>query len=92
MGVRIALGASPADIICLVLGEGLWITGAGIVLGVALGITMAKVGEYFLFGVRRYDVLSYGPVVTLFASAVLACYVPARRATRVDPLVTLRDA
>jgi len=93
MGVCIALGAAPADILRSVIAEGLWMTGAGIILGVALGVALAKVGERLLFGVRPYDTLVFGTtVLTLLASAVLACYVPARRATRVDPLIALRDA
>ncbi|MEO8027508.1 MAG: ABC transporter permease [Bryobacteraceae bacterium] len=92
IGVRIALGASPRDTMRLVLGEGLWIAGAGVAAGIVLGLVLAKLGEGLLYGVQPYDVTVYtGSALTLFAAALLACYVPARRATRVDPLVTLRD-
>lgn len=93
IGVRIALGASPADTLRLVLGEGLWIAGAGVGIGVVLGLVLAKLGERLLYGVRPYDALVYGvTAITLFLFAMLASYLPALRATRVDPLVTLRDA
>lgn len=92
IGVRIALGATPADALLLVFAEGLRIAAAGLALGLAAGCTAARLGQSLLYGVRPNDwlVLSIAPVVLLLFVA-LACYIPARRATKVDPLVTLRE-
>ena len=91
IGIRVALGAQGRDTIRLVMGQGLTLTLAGVVLGLggALGLTRLMSG--LLFGVGTTDPATYGGVVLLLvAVAALACYVPARRATRVDPVVALR--
>ena len=91
LGVRIALGAKPLDILRLVLreGVGLGALGAGIGLLAALGATRAM--ERLLYGVSPTDPLTYAGVTLLLVAVVLVtCYIPARRATRVDPMVALR--
>ncbi len=91
IGLRMALGAAPADILRLVVAQGLRLTLVGIVLGVAaaLGVTQLLTG--LLYGISPADPITFGGVVLLLGTvAFVACYVPARRATRVDPMVALR--
>ena len=91
MGIRMALGAESGRVVRLVLRHGLRIAGTGLLLGVAGALTLNRFLSSMLFGVSGTDPLTYAGVVTLLgAIAVLACVVPARRATRVDPLVALR--
>lgn len=86
-----ALGARPADIMRMVLGQGMWLVGIGVVLGLAGAFASGKVMESLLYEVTARDPLSYGAVVlVLVAVALAACYIPARRAMRVDPMVALR--
>jgi putative ABC transport system permease protein len=92
IGVRMAIGARPADVLRLVVGDGLKLATIGVVLGIGVALAMARVIESMLFEVEPYDAASYGAVAAvLLAIAALACYVPARRAMRVDPLVALRQ-
>lgn len=91
LGVRLALGAQTANILCLVLQRGLALAAAGIVLGLVGAWALTRTLGQFLYGVSATDPLTFGCVATLLALvALLACYVPARRATNVDPLVALR--
>ena len=91
MGVRLALGAKPIEIKGLVLGEGARLAALGLVFGVAIGALVAQYIAKFLFGIRTFDLVSFGAgVLLLFAVALLASYVPARRAARTDPMVALR--
>ncbi len=91
IGIRIALGAQRRDVFRLVVGQGMALAGAGLVLGL---IAAAGVTRYLgsqLFHVKPIDPITYGAVTVLLGGvALLACYIPARRATRVDPLVALR--
>ena len=92
-GIRQALGADRASILSLVLKQGLRTAGVGMVLGLALSIILGRFLETLLFGVTAHDVTVVASVmVLLFVVAMVACYVPARRATRVDPMVALRDS
>jgi predicted permease len=91
MGIRLALGATSSDILMLSLGQGLRLTSVGIGLGLigALGLTRAL--SSLLYGVRPDDPLTFAAVSSvLTAAAFLACYIPARHATKVDPMVALR--
>jgi ABC-type antimicrobial peptide transport system permease subunit len=91
IGVRRALGARGASIVGLVVGEGLRRTVAGIVVGMAGTLAAAGAVRSLLFGVGATDPATYGGVVgLLLAVTVLACLLPAWRATRVDPQVALR--
>ena len=91
MGVRMALGAQRRDILQLVLGKGIALTGAGLVVGIALGIGVSDTLEGFLFGVSPSDPAVYATVAALLlVIALLACWIPAHRATRVDPIASLR--
>ncbi|MGH9747198.1 MAG: ABC transporter permease [Candidatus Acidiferrales bacterium] len=90
IGVRVALGAQKRDIFRLVLGEGLWIAACGLGIGFvgALGLTRFLTSQ--LYGVSATDPATFASVAILLAAiALLACYVPARRAMRVDPMVAL---
>ncbi|MBV8858091.1 MAG: ABC transporter permease [Acidobacteria bacterium] len=91
IGVRVALGARPSDVLRLVLGRGLGLAGAGIVLGLAGGLAVTRVISSLLFGVGARDPLTFAAVAALLSLVALAaCLVPARRATKVDPMVALR--
>jgi putative ABC transport system permease protein len=90
-GVRMSLGAHTGDIRRLVLGEGLRIAGLGVVVGVAGALALGRFIREQLFGVTSQDPVTLLAVsLLLLASALLACYVPAYRATRVDPAIALR--
>ncbi|HWW74494.1 MAG TPA: FtsX-like permease family protein, partial [Pyrinomonadaceae bacterium] len=91
IGVRVALGARPRDVLRLVLGRGLALAGLGIALGLAGGLALTRVISSLLFGVGARDPLTFATVAALLAAvALLACLAPARRATKVDPMVALR--
>jgi putative ABC transport system permease protein len=91
MGVRIALGAQPSQMLGLVVGQGLRMGLAGAAIGVVAGLAVMRFLASLLFGVSASDPLSFaGVAVLLLVVVVIACYVPARRATRVDPMVALR--
>jgi putative ABC transport system permease protein len=90
-GVRIALGGRRQDVLILVMKEGLRQALAGIIAGAILALAAARAMAGLLFGVTSTDPLTFaGVAFLLLATAALACYIPARRATRVDPMVALR--
>jgi predicted permease len=92
-GIRQALGADRGSILSLVLKQGLARVGLGIALGLAGALALSSYLESLLFGVTSRDAPVFAAVtVVLFAVAILACYIPAKRATRVDPMVALRNA
>jgi putative ABC transport system permease protein len=91
IGVRMALGARPADVLRMVLREGMTLVAVGVVLGVAAALMLTRLLEGMVYEVRVRDPLIFAMVnVLMVAVSLAACYVPARRATRVDPLVALR--
>jgi ABC-type antimicrobial peptide transport system permease subunit len=90
-GVRMALGARPVHVLALVLGEGLSLVVVGIAIGLASAFALTRFLASMLYGVSPTDPLDFTSVALLFALVALAaCYIPARRATRVDPMVALR--
>jgi predicted permease len=90
-GVRLALGARPSGLVGLVLGQGAWLAGVGIAIGLAGAAWLTRVLSSFLYGVSVRDPLTFGGVaVVLFSAALLACLGPARRASRADPVAALR--
>ncbi len=91
LGIRIALGAQSADVLRLVVGQGLVLTLIGVVLGLAGAFAFSRLMSTLLFGVTATDPLIFSVVpLLLVIVAVLACYIPARRATKIDPIVALR--
>lgn len=91
IGVRIALGASSKDVVKMVLSEGMRITIVGVAVGVAAALGLTRLLAKLIYGVGRMDPVTFVAVaVLLSAVALLACYIPARRAMRVDPIIALR--
>jgi len=91
IGLRMALGAQGRDVLRMVIGEGFKLTVVGLALGLAAAIALSRLIASQLFGVTATDPLTYAGVALLLAMvAMVACYIPARRAARVDPMVALR--
>jgi predicted permease len=92
IGVRVALGASPVDVLALVLKQGMRMPAIGIGIGLAVSIGLMRIMTHLLFGVGATDPMTFvGVGFMLAVVAALACYFPARRATRVDPVRALRQ-
>ena len=91
IGVRVALGAGSGDVLRMVLSQGLRTIFIGVAIGVAGALALTRTVESLLFGVTPTDPLTFAAVsLLLVAAALLACFIPARRATKVDPMVALR--
>ena len=91
IGVRMALGARPADVLRMILTEGLKLIAVGVVLGVAAALMLTRLLEGMVYGVSMRDPLIFVLVnLLMVAVSLAACYVPARRATRVDSIIALR--
>jgi putative ABC transport system permease protein len=91
IGLRVALGADSSNIFLTVARQGMSLAGIGIVLGLAASLGVSRLLESLLFDVKATDPAIYSAASFVFALiALLACYIPARRASRVDPLVALR--
>jgi predicted permease len=91
IGIRMAMGAESGRVLRLVVGQGLWMAFAGLVAGLLIAFLAARFLSTLLFGVSAHDPITFVSVsLILSLAAVLACYIPARRATRVDPIVALR--
>jgi predicted permease len=91
IGVRVALGARSSDVLRMILSQGLRTIFIGVAIGIAGSLALTRTVESLLFGITATDPLTFGAVtLLLIAAALLACFVPARRATKVDPIVALR--
>jgi putative ABC transport system permease protein len=91
IGVRLALGASRGHILALVVRQGMTLTGLGILIGLSGAVAASQAIVTLLFGVSRLDPITYlGVIAVLVGVSAIACWLPARRATKVDPLVALR--
>ena len=92
IGVRMAIGATPPDILRLVIGQGGRLTSVGMVLGLAGAFALTRVLQKMLFGVSASDTLTFaGAAVVLGAVAIVASLIPAWRAARIDPVTALRQ-
>jgi ABC-type antimicrobial peptide transport system permease subunit len=92
IGIRSALGAQQRDVLSMVVGQGLALVFFGVVVGIVTAFGATRYLQSLLFGVRPTDPVTFLAVCAMLAVvALLACYIPARRATRVDPMVALRD-
>jgi putative ABC transport system permease protein len=91
IGVRVALGAQPQDVFRIIVGEGLRLALFGVAVGLAAALALTRLLQSFLFGISAYDPVTFIAVsLVLTLIAVAASYFPARRATRVDPMIALR--
>jgi predicted permease len=91
IGVRVAIGAQRSDVLKMVLGEGLKLAGSGLVIGLVAALVASRLMQAILYEVQPVDASTYAGVAVILAGvAALACYVPARNAMRVDPMVALR--
>jgi putative ABC transport system permease protein len=91
IGVRLALGAQPRDVITLIIGQGMRLTLPGVIIGLAGAFGLTRLLERLLFGVSPTDPQTFiGIALLLLFVAALACWIPARRATKVDPMIALR--
>lgn len=90
-GIRMAVGAAPSDVLALVLGQGMRMGIAGVVIGAAGAMALTRLIRQLLFGVGAFDPLTFiGTAAVLVVVILAACYIPARRATGVDPMIALR--
>ena len=91
LGIRIALGASPRNILSLVVRQGMALASTGVTLGLAASFLLTRLIQSLLFGVRATDPITFGAIAFFLATVtLLACYIPAQRAAQIDPLVSLR--
>jgi ABC-type antimicrobial peptide transport system permease subunit len=91
LGIRIALGAQVSDVLRMILGQGMAVIGIGIGIGLIAAFLLMRLMNSLLFGVSATDPFTFaGITVVLIGAGLLACYIPARRATKVDPLEALR--
>ena len=91
LGIRIALGATVRDVLKMVLGQGMAVIAIGLAIGLAAAFALMRLMRSLLFGVGENDPLTFAAItLVLLLVALLACYIPARRASKVDPLIALR--
>jgi putative ABC transport system permease protein len=92
IGIRVALGAQRSDVLRLIVGQGAILAGSGVAIGLAAAYGLTRLMSSLLFGVESTDPWTFsGVAVLLLCVAVVACYLPARRAMNVDPMVALRS-
>jgi putative ABC transport system permease protein len=91
IGIRMAIGARPRDVFKMVLGQGMKLALLGVVIGLASAFALTRLMETMLFGVEPTDKLTFAAIsIMLITVALLACYLPGRRATKVEPTISLR--
>jgi putative ABC transport system permease protein len=91
LGIRMALGARAVDVFRIVLRQGFGLIACGVVLGLAVSLAVTRLLASFLYGIRATDPITFAAIPIILAIvAGIACYIPARRATKVDPLIALK--
>jgi len=91
IGVRVALGATAGDVLKLIVGQGMKLTAIGVVIGLGGAFALTRLMTKLLFNTSTTDAVTFSLIPFLLAAAAsLACYIPARRATKVDPMIVLR--
>jgi putative ABC transport system permease protein len=91
IGIRVALGAQSKDVLKLVVRNGLMLTVCGVAIGLAASLALSQILTSLLYGVSATDPLTFAAISVLLASvALMACYLPAKRAAKVDPMIALR--
>ena len=91
LGIRLALGAQMRDILKMILGQGMIVIGIGLVIGLAAAFALTRLMRSLLFGIGENDPATFGAItLVLLLVALVACYIPARRAAKVDPLIALK--
>jgi predicted permease len=91
IGVRVALGASRVDVLRMILGQGMKLAAIGVAIGIVAALGLTRLISKLVYGVSAFDPITFaGVTLLLTAVAVLSCYIPARRAMRVDPMIALR--
>ena len=91
IGIRMALGASPGQVLKLVVGQGMALVGLALTIGMMAAFGLTRLMRGLVFGISTNDPVTFvATPLLLVCAALLACYLPARRATKVDPLVSLR--
>jgi len=91
MGIRMALGARGSDVLRLVLSQGMWLALIGVASGAGMALAVTRLVKSYLYDISATDPLTFiGIALLLIGVALLACYVPARRATKINPLEALR--
>jgi putative ABC transport system permease protein len=91
IGIRLALGARQRDVLKMVVKQGMGLATTGVVIGLAGAFALTRLIKDFLFGVKASDPLTFGVIALILTLiALLACYFPARRAAKIDPLVAIR--
>jgi ABC-type antimicrobial peptide transport system permease subunit len=92
IGIRMSLGANRHDVLRLVLGHGIKLTGVGVGAGLLVAAFLTRLMASLLFGVSALDPIAFGGVAVLLTSvSIIACWVPALKASRLDPLAVIRD-
>jgi putative ABC transport system permease protein len=91
IGIRVAMGARPSDILRMVLRQGIGVVGIGLALGLVIALAGTRLMSGLFVGIKSTDPLTFTVVILLLtAIALFACWIPAHRATRIDPLIALR--